>query len=148
MAEDINVGAISEALNNKADRDFNNTQLQSKLDTKANTDLSNISSNYDYVVKYQKPTSGNGYTWYRKYKSGWVEQGGILPNTSSWANHTLTLPIAMATNNYNTVPEGVWSQSDSLGLLVLNKTKTQIQFHYFGKQSSGYTTWEAKGMAA
>lgn len=38
---DINVGAISEALNNKADRDFNNTDVQTRLDNKANTNLSN-----------------------------------------------------------------------------------------------------------
>lgn len=54
---DINVGAISEALNNKADRDFNN-----------------VLSNYDYVVQTYK----SGTTWYRKYKSGWVEQGGFF----------------------------------------------------------------------
>ena len=28
------------------------------------------------VIDFQEPTSANNYTWYRKYKSGWVEQGG------------------------------------------------------------------------
>ena len=32
----------------------------------------------DYVIETQLPTAENDYTWYRKYKSGWVEQGGIL----------------------------------------------------------------------
>ena len=34
--------------------------------------------NYDFVVECQLPTAANNYTWYRKYKSGWVEMGGIL----------------------------------------------------------------------
>ena len=39
-------------------------------------------SGADYVVESQLPTAQNNYTWYRKYKSGWVEQGGICPKTS------------------------------------------------------------------
>lgn len=93
---DINVGAISEALNNKADRDLNNTDVQTRLDNKANTNLSNIPSAYDYVVQTYK----SGTTWYRKYKSGWVEQGGFLSDTSS-AAHTVTLPVAMKDTNYS-----------------------------------------------
>lgn len=34
-------------------------------------------TNVDYVIESQLPTAANNYTWYRKYKSGWVEQGGI-----------------------------------------------------------------------
>ncbi|MDR0580202.1 MAG: phage tail protein [Campylobacteraceae bacterium] len=41
------------------------------LENKANTDLSNTSANIDYVVETYK----NGFQWYRKYKSGWIEQG-------------------------------------------------------------------------
>lgn len=100
------------------------------------------------VIEFQVPTAANDYTWYRKYADGWVEQGGTLPNTSGWANHTVTLPITMSNNYYFTVPEGVWTSGDSLGNLVLSKTTTQIQFHYYSKAASGYTTWEAKGMAA
>ena len=59
---DINVGAITEALNNKIDLPTPSTPQDA----------------VDYVVEKQDPTSANGYTWYRKYKSGWVEQGGIL----------------------------------------------------------------------
>lgn len=36
----------------------------------------------DYVVAWQMPTSNNNYTWYRKYKSGWLEQGGKLSGRS------------------------------------------------------------------
>ena len=39
-------------------------------------------SGADYVVAWQMPTSNNNYTWYRKYKSGWLEQGGKLSGRS------------------------------------------------------------------
>ncbi len=53
----------------------------------------------DYVIESQTPTSQNNYTWYRKYKSGWVEQGGkynALPNNSQ---KTVPLPIAIQNRN-------------------------------------------------
>lgn len=56
MNEDINFGAMTEALNDKADRDLNN-----------------MTANIDYVVERYNDEQGN---WYRVYKSGWIEQGG------------------------------------------------------------------------
>ena len=44
----------------------------------------------DYVVAWQSPTADNNYTWYRLYKSGWVEQGGLLTGQS------ITFPIPFA----------------------------------------------------
>ena len=62
---------------------------------KANTDLSNVSSNIDYVIEsYQ-----NGTDWYRLYKSGWVEQGGRQTGTTT-GSVTVTLPITMKDTNY------------------------------------------------
>lgn len=56
---------------------------------------------YDYVIESQTPTSQNNYTWYRKYKSGWVEQGGQkISNTK-----TYELPIRMANTNYTVLLE-------------------------------------------
>ena len=53
----------------------------------------------DYVVESQEPTSANGYTWYRKYKSGWVEQGGITAKNISSVN--VTLPVEMLDAHYH-----------------------------------------------
>ena len=55
---------------------------------------SNIS---DYVIESQAPTADNNYTWYRKYKSGWIEQGGCV---SSGAQTAVTFPKEMADTNY------------------------------------------------
>lgn len=77
---DINIGAIGEALNNKVDLPTPNTAQDS----------------VDYVVERQDPTADNGYTWYRKYKSGWVEQGGVFATQTT----SLTFPVEMADTNY------------------------------------------------
>ena len=51
----------------------------------------------DYVVAYQAPSAANNYTWYRKYKSGWIEQGGRVPSgpregasDNNWASFLLS----------------------------------------------------------
>ena len=63
-------------------------------------------SNYDFVVEYQEPTAANNYTWYRKYKSGWVEQGGLQTGNVSIAYGSegnlgvITLPVIMKNTSY------------------------------------------------
>ena len=79
---DINIGAISEALNNKVDLPTPSTPQDA----------------VDYVVEKQDPTSANG-TWYRKYKSGWVEQGGTA-TTPTNGDLAITLPIPMNPNQF------------------------------------------------
>ena len=53
------------------------------------------------VIEFQTPTSANGYTWYRKYADGWVEQGGraLVPatNASSSSTVVITLPVPIQT---------------------------------------------------
>ena len=55
------------------------------------------------VIEFQTPTASNGYTWYRKYADGWVEQGGFASNLAwngTGAIKTITLPIVMSDSNY------------------------------------------------
>lgn len=63
-------------------------ELINALGSKANTDLSNVSSDIDYVVESKVNSDGS---WYRKYKSGWLEQGGIGLTVSSDGTKTVTL---------------------------------------------------------
>ena len=51
------------------------------------------------VVAVQNPTASNGYTWYRKYADGWVEQGVIKVEIGT-AIYTFNFPILMANTNY------------------------------------------------
>lgn len=54
----------------------------------------------DYVVAFQAPTAANNYTWYRKYKSGWVEQGGIGIVTVAESAYMAVFPVQMSDANY------------------------------------------------
>ena len=54
----------------------------------------------DYVVASQMPSDNNNCTWYRKYKSGWVEQG-VTTLISGGDAVVITLPVPMKTINYN-----------------------------------------------
>ena len=69
----------------KHDYEIDIDNIAEDLENKANKDLSNVSSNVDYVVE----RFHNGTEWYRLYKSGWCEQGGITPQASG--NQTVRL---------------------------------------------------------
>lgn len=65
-----------------------------------------IPANADYVVESQLPTAENNYTWYRKYASGWVEQGGTWSGNTSCAQGfdasiSVNLPISMSDDKYH-----------------------------------------------
>lgn len=64
-------------------------------------DSSSSGSNIDYVVETQLPTAQNNYTWYRKYKSGWIEQGGNIEYSGTSNNEQqITFVKAFADTNY------------------------------------------------
>ena len=92
---DINFGAISEALNEKTDRDLKNVA---------------VGGGADAVIDFQIPTAENSYTWYRKYASGWVECGMQYAWNGAWT--TITLPVAMRDANSYTCAAG-GSRTDS-----------------------------------
>jgi len=107
----------------------------------------------DYVVATQTPTSSNNYTWYRKYKSGWIEQGGLCVNSSG--DGTVTLPIAMADTNYTIVAtnEATSSQNAWGWVLVSKDSKTSTKFGLSSRYSGGNAIylrarWLVKGIAA
>ena len=56
----------------------------------------------DTVVAFQAPDPNNDYKWYRKYASGWVEQGGTeTPTSVSDHKYVVNIPVEMADANYN-----------------------------------------------
>ena len=139
---DINIGAITETLNDKLDRDLRN------VDTTTGADV---------VIDYQEPTAENGYTWYRKYKSGWVEQGGIYDNGSLAESFetTITLLVAMLNNMYSstaTASVDAGNSSYTAGsTFIFTHSTTQLGVAFW-RASSGcktrYINWQVVGMAA
>lgn len=132
---DINIGQISEALNDKADRDLMNVDTASKADA---------------VVDYQEPTSANNYTWYRKYASGWVEQGGFIDGGSGgWTTATITYPINMDSTNYQLFCQGNWSDPVSSSCQITAKTTNSATIIHANNSSDVQkTAWSVYGMAA
>lgn len=104
----------------------------------------------DYVIETQIPTAENDYTWYRKYKSGWVEQGG---RTTS---QIITFPITMQTVNYAISLCGECQTTNNnitvLGVRNITTTGFMVQGNIVNNasQSSGSNTsrkyWRISGI--
>ena len=98
----------------------------------------------DYVVESQLPTAENNYTWYKKYKSGLIEQGGLKPKNVT----TVTFPKEMANadywyivkGNYNNTSGGYASSQD----YVTTRNTTNFVLSTGGTSAS----WEVKGQGA
>lgn len=117
------------------------------LDVAANTSAITTLEGYDYVVAYQTPTPENSYTWYRKYKSGWVEQGGVKAAASL---QTIQLPVEMADRYYTvllTDKRNANSRDGNENSQVLYPNCTTTSLYVF-INSNCNVYWEVKGMAA
>lgn len=99
----------------------------------------------DYVVESQLPTAANNYTWYRKYASGWVEQGGhaTTAKTSSGQPQlvTVTLPVQMSDNAYSITLGTEWGWPTTTDLFNIScGEKTQNAFKIRGVYGNASTT--------
>lgn len=134
---DINIGAISEALNDKSDRDLRN------VDNTAGADA---------VIDYQEPTSANNYTWYRKYKSGWVEQGGRVQSTSvDYQEQTITFPVEMADIGYmvTITPQSSYGNTmQAKGYCFFTPTTTSMKVAPQINTLTWGNYWQVSGIAA
>ena len=128
----INSGAVLEALNDKMDRDGRNTDT---------------TSGADVVIAYQVPTAANNYTWYRLYKSGWIEQGGYV-TVSSGSSNTVGFLLEMVDTNYCAL---ISSNSSYYGAGEANNTVLRSSTTYItvnnGSHVESQFSWEVKGMA-
>lgn len=125
------------------------------LSDKANTDLSNVLANIDYVVDRKVPTASDP-SWYRKYKSGWLEQGGITGKVADHGTATITLPLQFLDTHY-IVTYGNWrtgttddtSFNSAAVLNISTKTTTKFEIYNRGNADGGRIfTWYACGQGA
>jgi hypothetical protein len=134
MASDngITIGQLTEQLNQKMD-----------LPTGVSQDT------MDYVVEWKTPTAGDP-TWFRKYKSGWVEQGGVLSGTAGW--YTVIYPKPFVDNNYTLLASAVDSDENLTVQIsgICNKTTTGVRIvnTTSGQTYTTQVSWEAKGQGA
>lgn len=106
------------------------TNLESEINTLnsrisgLNTKIENVNTlldTADYVIESQVPTEENNYTWYRKYASGWIEQGGRA------TSQDVTFPIPMANTNYACIINTLYNSTSTaiysdLGYIVSQQT--------------------------
>lgn len=109
-------------------------------------------SEADFVVSYKRPTSADP-SWYRLYKSGWVEQGG----KQSASSNTINYPIKMADDTYTLIisatSSGTGETRHSMPITSGRTTSSVTvyigQYNSAGATSSAYIhNWEVKGFAA
>ena len=128
---DIDVNAIADTLNSKVDL----------------ADGANQAS-VDYVVESQYPTAENNYTWYRLYKSGWVEQGGKCSGATSY---TVTFPKEFADTNYTPMVSFNYSHNGNImnmGCTNLTTSTMLIAINDGNQGSNRPVFWRAEGMSA
>lgn len=96
----------------------------------------------DYVVSsFVNATTGQ---WYRKYKSGWVEQGGVAANG---ATITYLIPFTDSNHVFTQSPIGSWS--NNYYTLGVSRTATTAVAQYGGDVlAPSHICWYACGQAA
>lgn len=112
----------------------------------------------DTLVMFQAPTPENGYTWARKYSSGWVEQGGYFDNGSAVRDKygiVANLPVEMADANYFvnafSYKNDNSTSNRATAANLYNKTTTSMSLGWYGvgtQDVAQYLVWKVEGMAA
>lgn len=124
-------------------------QLASQMQMKAQTDFGNVAENLDFVVESWNDTVGN---WYRKYRSGWVEQGGyIAPQSVNWLK-TITLFKPFGNDVYS-VSTAMIEPSHASGaryirIVTTTKTSIEIEGSYTATSNTIGCFWHACGQGA
>ncbi|MBR2391950.1 MAG: collagen-like protein, partial [Elusimicrobiaceae bacterium] len=106
-----------------------------------------IGAEADYVVEHYN----DGKLWYRKYKSGWLEQGGLFEGTFAVA-YVYSLLLPFQNTNYTIMGTGMYSTNASAAWVVVTKTETTFKGEAF-RGSSGNVSltklyWYACGQGA
>lgn len=119
-------------------------EFQQALTGKANADLSNCPTEYDYVVDSGVLEDGS---WWRRHKSGWLEQGNSSPTgeVGFTLNKTINFPKPFADNTYMLVGPGFYISNAG----AQNITRTATGFTTSSVQNlTGCAYWYACGQGA
>ena len=111
---------------------------------KANADLSNCPPNYDYVVDSGVLEDGS---WWRRHKSGWLEQGNSSPtgDQNFTLNKTINFPKPFANNTYMLVGPGFFVAN--AGAQTITRTATGFTTGCI-QNLTGCAYWYACGQGA
>ncbi len=116
------------------------TELETRFDALNN----NVAGIADYIIE----TYVSGTNWWRKWKSGWVEQGGCA-TSSSGNTQTVTLLKPYANRNYTIVGQAVDTGSslrNGSTTNIISKTATSFKIGVYG--GSTENNWYTCGQGA
>ncbi|MDR0803987.1 MAG: hypothetical protein LBO08_02770 [Rickettsiales bacterium] len=102
--------------------------------------ISGASISGDTVVDFSAPGAN---PWYRKYKSGWVEQGARTNSYTQPGFNYFIFPVEMADANYSVMAgrdAGAGTPNDYTAYNMLCEQKTTTQFTLFGGGTRGSAT--------
>ena len=129
------------------------TQIRNNITT-----LNNRTNNLlDYVIESQSPSAINNYTWYRKYKSGWIDQGGVFQKETFTLGSGYTTVLDINLHTTLAEPPRIVSVADDMdffNLHVTNRTTSTIQIKISNQLAVGFEQpacnifWNVSGMAA
>lgn len=100
---------------------------------------------------YVHKTWNFGSNWYRKWSDGWIEQGGVIPNGSSWTWSSVTLNTPFTTTSYTlvagvTVLDGMSTQAqETNGFCFGLKNTTSFRYRQFADIDKPSAKWYACG---
>ena len=141
---------------------YNGTETKAGVSVKLSTDTF---TDYDFVLNTADETFrlplrtkddfvvesyANGTEWYRVYKSGWVEQGGIV-NVPKTGGTIITLYKSMKDNKYSTLLTGETYSGGSMTndcFWVNGQTTTTIDIDMSSANNSNYCSWYVYGQSA
>lgn len=114
------------------------TEFQEGLSGKADTNLGNIPTNYDYVVE----TYNDGTNWYRVYKSGWVVQGGYSTGATT---QTITFLKPFTTETPTITCTG---RTGNIVVYSTGLSSTGFSWHDSATPETIGVFWRAEGQGA
>ena len=119
-------------------------EFQQALTGKANADLSNCPTEYDYVVDSGVLEDGS---WWRRHKSGWLEQGNSSPtgDQNFTLNKTINFPKPFADDTYMLVGPGFFVAN--AGAQTITRTATGFTTGSI-QNLTGCAYWYACGQGA
>ena len=146
MSEISAMGDIS-AIQSSIDS-LNNSlvSLNSALET-SNANISNLhvfkDEVSDYVIEMQTPTPANNFTWFRKYKSGWLEQGGVIQGDNTL--QTIALPVPFASGTYSVTIGNTSSNTEARARNASGISSQDDKSFTSFTPTGDWKWWEARG---
>jgi len=134
MTDQINVNAIANTLQTKVDLPDGVSQGQC-----------------DFVIA-RKASTAQDPTWYRRYKSGWVEQGGIVTGNASDWDATVIFPVVMRDTTYTVKCQAGRNDGNGSGInnqaFIHTFSTTGLVVDLYGDGKTTQLWWEVNGFAA